>query len=167
MENKVLADIRKYNMISPGDNILVALSGGADSVALFYCMLKLKNDLKINVYAAHLNHGIRGEESDRDELFVKELCAKYNTELFTKNEHMAQRTPPKGMSTEKWARELRYAFLKETAKKLNAKIATAHTLSDNCETLMFNLARGASLKGSTGIPVVRENIIRPLIGVTR
>ncbi|MEG2053826.1 MAG: tRNA lysidine(34) synthetase TilS [Oscillospiraceae bacterium] len=167
IDEKALETIKKYDMFRPNDNVLVALSGGADSVALFYFLYTHKEVLQIKLFAAHLNHGIRGEESDRDEAFVKDMCKKYGVQLFVERAYMREKTPPKGMGTEQWARDVRYTFLQKCADEIGGKIATAHTLSDNCETLLFHLARGTSARGAGGIAPVRQNITRPFITVTR
>ena len=167
MEEKIFKTIKKYNMLHLGDNVVVALSGGADSIALFHFLYQNREKLQINLSIAHLNHGLRGKESDGDEEFVKNVAEKYNLPFHVKHEHMSTQQAPKGMGTEQWARQLRYSFLQDVAEKQCAKIATAHTLSDNCETLLFHLARGTSVKGTAGIARVRENIIRPFIEITR
>jgi tRNA(Ile)-lysidine synthase len=110
---------------------------------------------------------LRGEEADRDERFCKNLCEKYGAELFAKRADVASIAEKQRISTELCGRNLRYEFFEELAGKLNAKIATAHTASDNAETILFNMTRGAGLRGLSGITPVRGNIIRPLIYVTR
>ena len=134
--------IEKYGLISDGDNIIVALSGGADSVTLLNILYSLKEKYNITLYAAHLNHGIRGAEADNDEKFCKILCENYNIKLFVKHIDV-----PKLCAEQ--------------------KLATAHTATDNAETLLFNLVRGSSVRGASAIPPVRGNIIRPLIELTR
>ena len=152
-------------MLHPGDTVLVALSGGADSMALLHVLNSLKQRYSINLLAAHFNHGIRGEEAARDENFCRETCKNMGIELFTAYADIPKIAAEKGMGVEECGREERYAFFARVAP--NAKVATAHTLSDCEETFLFNLARGASLKGLTSIPAVRGNIIRPLIDCSR
>jgi tRNA(Ile)-lysidine synthase len=164
METKVFKTIQKYHMLSSQDSILVALSGGADSMALLYFLYK---NCSNKLYAAHINHNLRGEESNRDEEFVKNICKNFGIEFFVLNADVKKEAELKGFSIEQAARSTRYDFLEKTAKKLNARIATAHTLSDNMETVLFNLVRGTGLKGICGIPPVRNNIIRPLLECTR
>ena len=166
MNNCFLNTIRQYNMIKQGDTVAVGLSGGADSMALFHLLYKNKELLEINLIALHVNHGLREESSD-EEIFIKEYCAKIGVECVVFDADMNNREKPQGLSTEMWARQLRYNFFDQQAQKYNAKIATAHSLSDKCETVIFNLCRGTNLKGICGIPAVRGNIIRPLINCTR
>ncbi len=165
MLNKVLSAIEKYDMLSSSKKVTVALSGGADSVTLLYALLSLKEDLGIELSAAHLNHQLRGEESERDEAFVKALCKKLNVPLVCEKADINAESQKTGESTELCARRIRYAFFERVAD--GGLIATAHTASDSAETVLLNLSRGTALKGLTGIPAVRDIFIRPLIFVTR
>lgn len=167
MKDKVLSAIENHSMLSYGDNVIVALSGGADSVTLLDVIYSLKEKYKLTVYAAHLNHMLRGTESERDEIFCKNLCKKYNVELFVKKVNIKELASKEKISEELCGRNERYAFFDELSKMLSAKIATAHTASDNTETLVYNIARGSSVRGLKAIPPVRNNIIRPLIECTR
>ena len=144
----------------------MGLSGGADSMALFHLLYDNKEKLDIKLVALHVNHGLRNE-SDSEEIFITDYCKKLGVECVVKELDMGSSTKPQGLSTEMWARKLRYEFFEAEAEKYGAKIATAHSLSDRCETVIFNLCRGTSLKGMCGIPAVRGNIIRPLINCTR
>ncbi|MEG2144737.1 MAG: tRNA lysidine(34) synthetase TilS, partial [Oscillospiraceae bacterium] len=164
MQNKVLEAIEKYKLINLGDSVTVALSGGADSVALLLVLLKLQEKLGISIDACHVNHNLRGEEAKRDEAFCKELCEEKNVKLFIKSVDVLAYAKTNSVSTELAARELRYSALCQVA---NGKIATAHTLSDSVETALFNLARGTGLRGLMGINPCRDNIIRPLTLVGR
>ncbi len=164
MEKSILNTINRFSLLQEGDTVTVALSGGADSVALLYALYILRDDLNITVNAAHLNHSIRGQEAERDAEFVKEFCEKLNIELFYESKDVPKYAKQNKISLELAAREVRYDFLQKVAV---GKIATAHTASDNLETMIFNLTRGSSLKGLCGIPVKRGNIIRPLINCTR
>ncbi len=163
MKNKVLSFIRDNALLSSDDEIIIALSGGADSVALLHIMLELKNELGIVVKAAHLNHCLRGDESDADEDFCRRLCNDLGVPLYVKRADVADYASENKLSTELAAREVRYEFL----NSLGGLVATAHTASDNLETVIFNLARGTSLKGLCGIPQKREGVIRPLLSCTR
>ncbi|MGM9612159.1 MAG: tRNA lysidine(34) synthetase TilS [Butyricicoccus sp.] len=163
--DKFLENIRqtiaKYAMLEPGEPVLAALSGGADSVALLLAL----QELGYPVRACHLHHGLRGEEADRDERFCRELCAARGIALTVKHVDAAAYAHETRESVETAARALRYAFFRETAG--THKTATAHTADDNLETMLFHLARGAGLDGLAGIPPVREGIVRPLIACTR
>ena len=161
MINKVKSAVEKYNMLEMNDSVTVCLSGGADSVALLYAMLELKSCYNLNIQAVHINHQLRGAESDRDEDFCRSLCKKLDIPIFCKRIDVAAHMKQYGTSCEESARILRYQAFDEYSD--GGKIATAHTLSDNAETIIHNLARGTGLKGLTGIPPVRANIIRPLI----
>ncbi len=164
MLEKVLNAIERFSLINKGDTVTVALSGGADSVALLHALWKLRDKLSITVKAAHLNHGIRGNEADRDEAFVKWFCLKFDIPIVCETVDIPSLAKEKGQSLELCAREVRYEFLSRNADGL---IATAHTASDNTETLLFNLTRGSGTKGLSGIPPKRDNFIRPLIFCSR
>ncbi len=164
MLNSVKNAIKRYNMINCETEITVALSGGADSVALLLCLLELKDDLNINISAAHLNHCLRGGESDRDEQFVRDLCKNLNVPLTVEKADVKGEADKTGESIELCARRVRYSFLERVSAGL---IATAHTANDNIETVLFNMSRGTGISGLCGIPPVRDNIIRPLILATR
>ncbi len=166
MTDKIFQTIKKYDMIQQGDTVAVCLSGGRDSMALFHFMVTNRQRLGIKVMAIHVNHGLR-EESRQEEEFVKGYCASLGIECLTRRLEMNDRLKPAGLSTESWARDLRYRFFEEVAEKRSAKLATAHTASDRRETVLFNITRGTGIKGASGIPPVRDNIIRPLIACTR
>lgn len=158
--------VKRFDMLNcPA--IIVGVSGGADSMALlhFLCSLREKSGLK--VYAAHINHGLRGEEALRDENFVKNWCSENGVELFVLHADVNKIAKERGETVEEAGRKVRYGFFEENADKLNARIATAHTLSDNIETQILNIARGTGLHGLCGIPPVRGSIVRPLINCTR
>ena len=165
MNLKVKQTIERHHMLTPGDTVLVALSGGADSMALLNVLYSIKNEYSLTLRAAHFNHGIRGEEAKRDEDFCVEACREMGVELFVGSADIPALAKQKGIGVEECGRQERYAFFERVAP--GAKVATAHTLSDCEETFLFNLARGASLKGLTSIPPVRDNIIRPLIDCSR
>lgn len=149
----------------PGEGtVLCAVSGGADSVYLLYRLL----ESGASVECAHFNHCLRGAESDRDEAFVRGLCAQLGLKGHFGRGEVAAFAAREGLGTEDAARRLRYAFLEETADETGAAaIATAHTADDNAETMLFNLARGAGLKGLCGIPERRGRVIRPILDTTR
>ena len=159
MLNKLLAFIRQQALICPGDQITVAVSGGADSVALLFGLYLLREKLNIRLYAAHFNHGLRGRESDEDEFFVCQLCDRYDIPLTVGRKRV--KSGKKGL--EAAAREARYNFF----DTLGGKIATAHTADDNAETVLLHLIRGTGLKGLGAIAPQRGNVIRPMLSVTR
>ncbi|MBO4694213.1 MAG: tRNA lysidine(34) synthetase TilS [Clostridia bacterium] len=144
--------------------LAVAVSGGADSVALLSIMLRLRGEYDIDVFAAHFNHKLRGKESESDMLFVKKLCEKLGVRLVCDEGDVAAFAKENKLSTELAARRMRYDFF----GKLSADaVATAHTASDNLETVIFNLTRGSGINGLCGIPPKRGKFIRPLIFCTR
>ena len=159
MLNKLSAFLHKYKMLEPGDHVVCAVSGGADSVALVYAMKLLSEKLGITVSAAHFNHGLRGAESDGDEAFVREFCNLHDIDLQVGSGNVV--AGKKGL--EAAARNARYDFL----CSLPGKIATAHTADDNAETVLMHMVRGTGLKGLGGISPVNQNIIRPMLTVTR
>ena len=159
MQNKLLTFARKQDLIRPGDRIVCALSGGADSVALLFALYLLKDKLDLRLSAAHFNHHLRGEESDRDERFAREFCLRYDIPLTVG--HGTILPGKKGL--EAAARDARYAFL----NSLDGKIATAHTADDNAETVLMHLVRGTGLKGLGGISPRNGRVIRPMLMVTR
>ena len=159
MLNKVEAFLRRYEMLAPGDRVALALSGGADSTALLYALFLLKEKLGITLEAYHYNHHLRGEESTRDEEFVRRICHLWDIPL-----HLAEGQVVAGKKgLEAAAREARYACF----EAYPGKVATAHTADDNAETVLLHLVRGTGLKGLGGIAPVRGNIIRPMLEVTR
>ena len=162
----VINTIDEYGMIKKDDCITAALSGGADSVCLLLILKELSDKYSFTLDALHINHCIRGKESDRDEEFCRNLCKKYDIPLTVIRTDVPAAAAESKKSLEETARDIRYqAFEKHAGEK--GKIATAHTVSDNAETVILNMARGTGLKGLCGIPPVRDNIIRPLIDVTR
>lgn len=168
----VLTEVRRFiedkQLLQNGDSVLVALSGGADSVALLHVLNSLREEWNITLFAAHFHHGIRGEEADRDEHFCKGLCERYGIPFFCEKVDVPSIARGSGESVELCGRRLRYRFLDKTARDIGgAKIATAHHSDDNAETVLWNLTRGTGLAGLAGIPIKRDNIIRPLLHCTR
>ena len=164
LEQQAARTIARYNMLSPGQPVLAALSGGADSVALV-CVLRA---LGYPLRAYHLNHCLRGAESERDADFVRALCARLDIPLTLEREDAAAYAAGRHESIETAARALRYARLNRCAAQYGiARIATAHTADDNLETMLFHLARGTGTRGFAGIPPVRGAVIRPLWTATR
>lgn len=159
MQNKLAGFLRQQNMLSPGDTLICAISGGADSVAMTFAFYLLKDQLGINLEAAHFNHHLRGEESDRDQKFVEDFCAGYGIPLHLGGGEIV----PGKKGLEAAARDARYAFL----RSLPGKIATAHTADDNAETVLLRMIRGTGLKGLGAIAPVSGNVIRPMLTITR
>ena len=159
MLNGLLSMIHRYEMLQSGDTVTCAVSGGADSIALLFGLYLLRDKLQIDLRAAHFNHHLRGQESQRDEAFVRDFCAGYNIPLTVGEGNVT----PNEKGLEAAARDARYAFL----ESLPGKIATAHTADDNSETVLMHLVRGTGLKGLGGINPVRGKVIRPLLLTTR
>lgn len=159
MLNKLRAFLKEQALLSPGDKVIAAVSGGADSVAMLFALYLLRDELGITLEAAHFNHHLRGAESDRDEAFVTDFCGRYDIPL-----HLGSgRIVPGKKGLEAAARDARYAFL----RRLPGKVATAHTADDNAETVLMRLIRGTGLKGLGAIAPVSGNVIRPMLTVTR
>ncbi len=167
-EQKVLKFIDDKNLIGKNDKILIALSGGPDSVFLFYFLNKYKRRFRISLGAVHINHKLRGADSDNDQKFCKELCERFSVPFYTINKDVKSYARKKKLSLEEAGREIRYTEFSKTAKGNNfTKIATAHNCSDNAETVFLNLIKGTGVKGLAGIPYQRGNIIRPLLILTK
>ena len=167
-EKKVLEFMKKYHMADGGDCILAAVSGGADSVCLLIILAELRKTLGIRLYAMHMNHGLRGEEADRDEAYTEELCRRLDVPCRVVHEDVRSLAAQKGMSLEEAGRELRYRHLREEAERSGcSRIAVAHHMDDSVETVLFHLFRGSGLHGLSGIRPVRGNIIRPLLCLRR
>lgn len=167
MQDKVRKTIEKYRFFTGAINVIAALSGGADSMALFHFLHNCAGELGIVLAAAHFNHGLRGEEADRDEAFVRDVCRRYGVPLYVERVDMAGMQRPVGQGTEEWARQLRYSFFERLISQHSALVATAHTASDNAETVLFHAVRGTGPKGLGGIPPVRGAFVRPLLEVDR
>ena len=161
--------IREHDMLPRGCRVLCAVSGGADSVCLLHRLWSLRERLEIEVMAAHYDHGLRGEESRRDAEFVRKIAKEFgNIHLVVGGGDVAREARLSGRGIEETAREMRYRFLQQAAEEVGAeRIATAHNANDNAETLLMHLIRGTGLRGLTGIPPVRGNIIRPLLTTKR
>ncbi|MBQ5356949.1 MAG: tRNA lysidine(34) synthetase TilS, partial [Oscillospiraceae bacterium] len=161
--------VEHHKMLENCGGIVAAVSGGCDSSVLLHVLWRLSTEMGFKILCAHINHNLRGSESERDEAFVRSLCRKYGIECRVLSANVADYAEKHRLSTEEAGRKFRYEFFERCAEELgeNAKIATAHSLSDCAETYIFNSARGASLSGICGIPPVRGRIIRPLIEFSR
>jgi tRNA(Ile)-lysidine synthase len=165
---KLSETIARFQLLEPGDRVLVAVSGGPDSVALLHGLLALKNELNLHLVVAHLNHKLRGIESDEDEQFVKTLASRLKIPFFSKRVDVKREAKRRKLSIEECAREVRYEYLQKLADKVNAdRIATGHQADDQAETFLMRLIRGAGGTGLSGIPAKRGKIIRPLIHTKR
>ena len=175
----VLGFVRKHELLRAGDRVGAAVSGGADSVGLLRILLEMRSELGVVLFVVHLNHKLRAEESDADEGFVRDLAAAHGLEIVCQSRDVSAYAAGKKLSLEAAARELRYEFFREALGDLD-RIATAHTLDDQAETVLMKLARGAGTRGMAGIyPEVSiqhsalstqhsaKAIVRPLLGVRR
>jgi len=168
VSRKMLATIRRLHMIEPQDTVLVAVSGGPDSITLLHALKTLADELQISLHAAHLNHGIRGKESDEDAEYVELFSKNIGVPCTVEKIDVPQIRRVTGLSEEEAARLMRYEFLERKADEIGAnRIAVGHTADDQVETVWLNLIRGAGLDGLAGMPSVRGRIIRPLIEVRR
>lgn len=168
MKDKVLSFIREYSMITPGDRVLCALSAGPDSVAMTCLLNEIKRILKIEIGAAHFSHGLRPDCAEKEKNIACELCKELGIPFYHEYGDTNAYCELNKKGTEEGARELRYDFLNRVAREHGYdKIATAHNMNDNAETVMLNLLRGSGLKGLSGIPPVRGNIIRPVMCLSR
>lgn len=177
LERKVLNTVRTKGLLSEGESVVAAVSGGADSVALLHVLARLSGRLKIGLSAGHVNHQLRGADAEADEAFVKELCETLGIPSEVRRAHGLRREG--GGNLENEARKVRYDLLAEIARPKNAVIATAHTLNDQAETFLMKLLRGAGPAGLSGIMIERMHepegttlstavrVIRPLIEVSR
>ena len=165
---KIDGYIKKENMIDSGDGIVVALSGGADSVALFLCLEKLRERYDLKLVAAHVNHMIRGKEADQDEAYVRKLGQDHGIPVEVLKKDVPRYARENSMTEEEAGRYIRYEFFREIKKKYGFnKIAVAHHIDDLCETVIFNMIRGSGIKGLVGILPVRDDVIRPLLSVDK
>ena len=172
--NSVKKTISDYDMLSPGDAVLVSVSGGPDSVALLHVVLKLSDMFSLKLGIAHLNHTLRGQESDNDALFVESMARKLNLPFYLSKKDVRKYQANNRLSLEDAARRVRYSFFRETAEHYDFdKIAIGHHSDDNAELVLMNILRGSGHKGISGISPIRkisdskQFIIRPLIKLTR
>lgn len=164
MESKVLAYIRKNRLLAADKPVLIALSGGADSVALLLVLLRLG----FSCVAAHCNFHLRGVESDRDEKFVRDLCRERNILCHVASFDTKDYASQHGLSIEMAARDLRYAFFRQLMKELNIPVvAVAHHRSDQAETVLLNLLRGSGIHGLRGMKAENHGVVRPLLNCSK
>lgn len=168
LRNRVIETIRRHKMIAAGDRIGVAVSAGADSVALWRLLEDFRGDLGASLCVLHLNHGLRGEASDADESFVADLARDTGVEFISRREDVAALAQRSHWNLEDAGRRIRYEFFANVvAQQKCAKVAVAHTADDQAETLLGRLLRGAGPRGLVGIYPVRGSVIRPLLEIRR
>ena len=165
----ITSTIDDFKMLKVKDRVLVAVSGGSDSICLVLCLLILKKKYQIKLGIAHLNHQLREEESLRDELFVEKFAQKLNLAFYCRQIDVKDHAKKNGLSIEQAGRKLRYDYFQHLKAEYGyTKIATGHNKNDNAELVLMNLLRGSGSKGLSGIPYVRDGIyIRPLIRVLK
>lgn len=166
---KVMNTIKNHNLIKKGDKIVLGISGGPDSVCLLHVLNRLKEELDIEIYAAHLNHQIRGLEAQRDALFVSQLCEELGIIFFVKSIDIPKYCEDNGISLEDGARRKRYEMFYEIREKTQAdKIALGHNMNDQAETILMRMMRGTGLQGLRGIEYMRDGcLIRPILDLSR
>ena len=168
MYNLIKNNIVNKNLIASGDNILLALSGGPDSVFLFHNLRKLRETSSFNLYASHINHMYRGEDAMHDEEFVRRLCDKYGIRLFVKQKNAAEYAKELKVTEEEAGRVLRYGFFKENLSQVGGgKVALAHNLNDQAETVLQRIIRGTGIDGLGAMSFQKDNLIRPMLNVAR
>ncbi|MEG0309033.1 MAG: tRNA lysidine(34) synthetase TilS [Clostridium sp.] len=169
MIEKVIKTIDDNKMIGNGDRVIVALSGGPDSISMLHVLCTLRDKYNMRVYAAHINHMLRNDDSDEDEVTCKKFCSDNEIEFFSKSVDINVMAKENGISTEMAGREARYSFFSELLSELDAnKVAVAHNLNDQAETVLMRMMRGTGIEGLIGIKAVRDDIfIRPIINVGR
>ncbi len=168
IDDKFLETVKEYGMFAPGDVVLVAVSGGVDSTALLNLLVAHRDELKLTLHVAHLNHLLRKGDAELDARFVQGLAQKFNLPVTVEAVDVAAQAKQEKLGIEETARLARYEFFERTAQKIGAnRIAVAHTADDNVETFLMRLLRGAGLKGLCGIPPKRGPVVRPLIKAWR
>ncbi len=167
-EEKIIRFIETNRLIEKGERVLVAFSGGPDSVFALHFLKKFQKKYSIELAAVHFNHGLRGMEADEDQKFAAEFCSNLGVAFYSSKLNVKKLAKEKKLSIEEAARKLRYQYLDKLCKKNSFdKIVTAHNLSDNTETVLMNLLSGTSASGLSGIPPQRGNIIRPILCLTK
>lgn len=168
ISNAILQFIKKKGLVKPGQHVIVAVSGGIDSMVLLDFLAKNKDLLKISLSVAHINHQLRGRDSKADEKLVVRTAQKFEIPFYIKDVPTKQFAVREKVSIQEAARTLRYEFFDSLKRSLNADlIATAHNADDNAETMLFHFIRGTGIHGLSGIPVRRNEFVRPLLATTR
>jgi len=169
MLDRILQYMKKYNMVEPGDKIIIGVSGGADSLALLNIFHEIKALFSLQLVAAHVHHGLRGKDADADAEFVEQICRDWQIPFYLKRADVRKLAADWGISEEEAGRRVRYEFFDQLLRDLNGqKIALGHHRDDQAETILFNLIRGTGIKGLQGMKPVREGkIIRPLLQISK
>lgn len=168
MKEKVWKVIEEHRLIEEGDNIVIGLSGGPDSIALLYVLLEIKEYMDFNIFIAHVNHGVRGKDALEDEKFVQSLSSKLHLPYYCRTVNMDEYAREKRISSEEAGREIRYSFFREILSKIGGgKIAVAHNKDDQAETLIMRFFRGTGIDGLKGMEYKINDIIRPVLGIER
>jgi tRNA(Ile)-lysidine synthase len=168
LKQHILADLKKHEMLHPGDRVGVAVSGGADSVALLFLLLELREKLGIVLSVVHFNHKLRGKASDADEKFVAKLAANHGLEFHSASVYVAKKARKERANLEDAARRARYDYFRSLVELgICGRIAVAHTADDQAETVLAHLLRGTGLAGLGGIHPVAGPVMRPLLGIRR
>jgi len=167
-EQKVLRFIKDNELLSSGEKVLIALSGGPDSVFLLHFLNKFRKKFKIDIGAAHINHRLRGKDSERDEFFCKAICNELSVPFYLLRKDIKSYSKKNKYSLEVAGRKIRYEFFEKiSSENKYDKIATAHNADDNAETVLLNLIKGTGIKGIAGIPVRRNSIVRPILSLSK
>ncbi|MFC1974445.1 tRNA lysidine(34) synthetase TilS, partial [Chloroflexota bacterium] len=176
LEERILQFIQKHRLVSSQPKLLVAVSGGPDSVCLLHILVKLQSELGIGLHVAHLNHQLRGAESEADARYVANLAQKLSIPVTIEQRDVKAYQARRHLSLEEAAREVRYTFLAEVAKSVGAeRVAVGHTTDDHVETMLMHLIRGTGTRGLRGLqpsvtwqsPEKNLTVIRPLLSVSR
>lgn len=167
--DRVRSTINKYSLLEKGDKVVLGLSGGPDSVCLLHILKQLESEYNISIYAAHLNHQIRGIEAQKDVMYISQLCDSLGVKFFVKSINVPKYCKENGLSIEEGARKLRYEMFYEIKQKTKSnKIAIGHNLNDQAETILMRMMRGTGLQGLKGIDYKRDDtIIRPILDIER
>ncbi|HIR44157.1 MAG TPA: tRNA lysidine(34) synthetase TilS, partial [Candidatus Ventrisoma faecale] len=164
MRERFLTYIRENDMLDPGGRVIVALSGGGDSVCLLHLLASCREELETQLLAVHVHHGIRGDEAGRDASFARALCERLGVPFILRREDVPELAARRGLSLEEAGRETRYRIFEEERLRCGAScVAVAHHMDDSAETILNNLFRGTGLAGLSGIAPVRGTVIRPLL----
>jgi len=168
LKDRILDTINKYKLIEKGEGVVVGVSGGPDSVCLLHVLNSLSENLKLRLFAVHINHMLRGEEADADQKYVESLCEKLGVPLYVRSFDIGGIAAREGISLEEAGREIRYREFDKISRDVGAdKIAVAHNRNDQAETVLMNIMRGTGMDGLKGMDFKRGNIVRPLLEIDR